>query len=207
MEREKKVLISTIYSPDVVVTASWKLSPDVLILLDSRQKDNKKEYEAMTKAIEEVKTALEKMPVEIKTEKIPKLYEIVSIAKKTIEVIDKEYKEGTQIQIHISGGRKTLGFGVQFAAYTRKKKVKALYYVIKETNKTLQLPLLDLKLGGTKQKLLEMVNEGKTDMQRLIKELDITKALVYSHIKDLRHDGYIEDGELMLTEIGKIAIM
>ena len=76
-----KVLIATLYSPEPVLLASTRLGPDRLILLT-----DKKHCKEQEDALNLIRSSLGKVldVKEVKTD----VYDIVSVAKKCVELID-----------------------------------------------------------------------------------------------------------------------
>lgn len=203
-----KVLISTIYRGDADLVAIYKLSPDKIILLpqklDGESKDVRKTIE---KGIKDIKETFGKLNVEVET-KLIDLYDIKKIIKDIMNIIDKEYAKDNEVILHISEGRKTQSIAALLAAYKRRKKVAACYYMVDEKGGTpLSLPLLDFSLSETKKGVLEQISKGETNIIKISKNLRISKAMAYKVLKELKHDGFVKKEENELTESGKIAIL
>lgn len=192
-----KVLISTIFEGKATPIVVYKLSPDKLILLDTH-----KESKERKKAIDDLKEkfgALLKVEV-VKTDE----FDVTKITQDVLSAIRKE--EGNEIYIHVSEARKTMMLGALFAGYVAKDGVKGIYYVREDNNEMLSLPLLDFKLGATKEELLRELEKGNKDAVKISEKLKIHKSIVYVHIKDLQRRGYLtEDWDL--TPAGKIVVL
>src|SRR3989344_1454473 len=148
-------LISTIYEGSATNAAIIKFSPDKVVIITSKPKDEKKS--TSRKSIANIKNKYKTIQFEILDTSI---YEIPKIVNDVCKAIDKEHKLGNEIILHISEGRKTQSFGVLFASFIKKDKIKGVYYLIQETNKALSLPLLDFKLSPTKTMILRELASG-----------------------------------------------
>ena len=81
-----------------------------------------------------------------------------------------------------------------------------VYYIEEETGKVLAMPLLNFKLGPTKTRILKEISKGDKKMSSIIAKVGKNKSIVYSHIKDLKNNGYITD-DMELTDAGRICIL
>ena len=192
-----KVLISTIFEGKATPIVVYKLSPEKLVLLDTH-KENKDRKKAIEDLKEKFKGLLQ---IEIvKTDE----FDVTKITRDVLSAIQKE--KGNEIYIHVSEARKTIMLGALFAGYIAKDGVKGIYYVREDNNAILPLPMLDFKLGATKEDLLRELDKGNKDAVKLADKLGVHKSIVYVHIKDLIKRGYLtEEGDL--TPSGKIVVM
>ena len=197
-----KVLIATLYTPDPVLLAANRLGPDRLILL--LDETNKKEQEKSYKLIED---SLGRV-VDVK-KVTTEAYNIVKVAEKCVELIDMQPKDD-EIFVNITSGRKTKALGLLFAAYARSHRIKKIAYNPEEDdNAVVWLPKLSIKLTESQKKVLEALDSktnAKLSLTELADKIDISRAMLYRNIDELRDLGYIstEDG-LVLTDAGKIA--
>ncbi len=197
MEKEKNVLISTIYEGKATKVAITKLSIDKLILLvdDPINKTREKTVSNLKKSFGDV--------IDIETLKTP-VYEMSKIINKVKNVIEKESKKN-KILLHISEGRKITSLSLLFAGYLMKDKVNSAYYITEEENKIISLPMVNFKLGESKTKILREIKKGNNKPNELINKLSIKQSAIYQHIQELKEDGYLEDDkELKLTNLGRI---
>ena len=197
-----KTLISTVFKGDVVKMATYRLSPDKLILFDSKEY---KHTDVSDKGVSELRKAFSGLPVEIER-RYTKMYDIVAIASDVISCIDAEHKLGNEVMLHISEGRKTQFIGMLMAAYARKEKVSGVYYLVEETKDVLTLPLLSLVPSKAKLLILKEIAKGNKSVTDIVKKLGKTKGIVYIQIKELRADGYIKKEDLELTEAGRVSV-
>ena len=195
----KKVLIATLYNPDPVILACTKLGPDRLILLVDKKPGKEQE-----KALDLIKKSLGKV-LEVKTVKVD-VYDIVSVAKKCVEIIDLQPDED-KIFVNITAGRKTQAIGLLFAAYARHNKVKKIAYNPEDDKSTVvYLPKLSFKLTESQKKILEHLEEGSfKSISDLAKKIDLSTAMLYRAIDELKDMDLVstEDG-IKLTEAGRI---
>lgn len=197
-----KVLIATLYSIDPVLIAANRLGPDRLILLVDEKPDKKQA--ANLKIIEESIGRV----VDVK--KVPtKVYDIVRVAEKCVEVIDLQPKND-EIFINITAGRKTKALGLLFAAYTRSNRIKKIAYNPEEDKTAvIWLPKLSFKLNESQKKILHALDDKdnqKITITALAEKIEMSRAMLYRSLDELKDLGYIHTDEgLELTDAGKIA--
>ncbi|PIN83221.1 hypothetical protein COV61_03755, partial [Candidatus Micrarchaeota archaeon CG11_big_fil_rev_8_21_14_0_20_47_5] len=125
----KKVLIATLYNPDPVILAVTRLGPEKLILVFDKEPDEKlKEALATLREVYGKILELE----EVRTD----AYDIVEVARKCVEIIDKQGKDD-EIYVNITSGRKTRAVGLLFAAYCRHERVRKIAYNPEEDKKAI----------------------------------------------------------------------
>ena len=195
----KKVLIATLYSADPVILATTRLGPDRLILLID--KEPSKEQNDSVKLIQNSLGRAIEVQV-VKTE----VYDIVKIAEKCVEIIDLQPKDDF-IYVNITSGRKTKAIGLLFAAYARHDKVKKIAYNPEEDkNAIIYLPRLSFKLTESQKTILEFLNKGNyTNIKDLSTKVELSTAMLYRSIDELKDMDLITDDGLKLTDAGKIA--
>jgi CRISPR locus-related DNA-binding protein len=190
------VLITTIWKGTAVIQAIKSFSPTkIYFVVDDPLEATRKSAMGMIKDI---------FPQIQYHEVSAKIYDIVGMARAAIDIINKE--NGEKIIVHISEGRKTMSFGLLFAAYVKKESIDSVYYITEETNTLIQLPLVELKLSKQKKELLQKINEGVSSVSDLEKALNIKTPTVYVHMKELRDDGFLNK-ENQITEIGRIVLL
>lgn len=198
----KKVLIATVYNADPVLLATTQIGADRLILLI-----DEKPNEIQEASLKLIKESLGRV-IDVKTVKT-KIYDIVEVAKKSVEVIDLTPKEDL-IFINITSGRKTKAIGLLFAAYARCSRIRKISYHPEENKgSVVYLPKLSFDLTESQKKVLEHIQEGdfKTHAE-LAKIIDISRAMLYKNIKDLEYRDLINTEEgFKLTDAGKIALL
>lgn len=197
-----KTLISTIYEGEATNAAIIKFSPDKVILIGVDKSDPKRKT-TLKKAIDELKNRYKTINFETLETSV---YEIPKIVDDVCKVIDKEYKLGNEIMLHISEGRKTQSLGALFAGFIKKDKIKGVYYLVEETNKALSMPLLDFKLSQTKTLILKELASGNKKVTDIIKKTKKSKAMIYAHINELKKNGYLTEN-MEITDAGRICIL
>ena len=197
----KKVLIATIYTADPVLLAATRLGAERLILLIDDKPDPEQD-----KSLKLIQSSLGRV-MEIKTVKT-KIYDIVEVARKCVEVIDLVPKEDS-IYINITSGRKPKAIGLLFAAYARHDRVKKIAYNPEEDKSSVvYLPRLSFNLNESQKKILEYIDEGSyKDHTELAEKIDMSKAMLYRSTKELEDMDLlsITDEGFKLTDAGKIA--
>ena len=196
----KKVLIATLYNPDPVILASTRLGPDRIVLLIN--KESTKEQEASVKLIQD---SLGKV-IDVKTVKID-VYDIVEVAKKSVEVIDMQPAED-HIFVNITAGRKTQAIGLLFAAYARHERVSKIAYNPEEDKSSIvYLPRLSFKLNDSQKKILEELGKKKYEsISDLADKIELSTAMLYRAIDELKDMDLVStDKGIELTDAGKIA--
>lgn len=197
-----KVLIATLYSPDPVLLASNRLGPDRLILLidEKPNKEQQKNYKLIEESLGRV--------VDVKKAKT-KVYDIVAVATKAVEIIDMQPQDD-EIYINITSGRKTKALGLLFAAYARGNHVKKIAYNPEEDkNAVVWLPKLYFKLNDSQKlvlKSLAIEENQKLSYLKHAEKIGISKAMFYRSVDELKDMGFITvDDGLKLTDAGRIA--
>jgi CRISPR-associated protein Csa3 len=202
-EHMKKILLSTLYGPDPVLLACTKLSPDKLIVFVTQESDK-----VLDESINLLKNSLGRV-IDIEFVKIPE-YDIVKIAKKVVDTIDKVHLDG-EIIINITSGRKTQSMGVLFGAYARSTFIKKIAYYPEGEYKgsVIYLPILSMKLTESQEKILDAIKKNKIASHKtLADDTGLSTAMIYRAVDDLVNMGLIEktQGEgIILTDAGKIA--
>ncbi|MBW2965659.1 CRISPR locus-related DNA-binding protein [Candidatus Woesearchaeota archaeon] len=195
-----KVLIATLYSADPVLLAANRLGPDKLILLI----DEKPSGEQL-KSLKLIKESIGRV-ISVEAVKT-KVYDIVEVATKCVEIIDSQNKDDV-IYVNVTSGRKTKAIGLLYAAYARIARIKKIAYNPEEDEKAVvYLPKLSFKLTESQKKILEIIDKGNfktiTDLAAKIK---LSRAMLYRNIDELKDMGYIETEEgIKLTDAGRIA--
>jgi len=193
-------LISTVYSIEPVMICITQFSPRKVVLI--MEEEPPREKEQVKEIIED--TIGKFIKVQIKE---TSLYDVVQIAKDTVDAIDEERAEGRKVVINISGGRKTQALGVLFGCYARNNDVQRIAYVTEEEGEVIDLPILSFGISKTKKKLLEELKKGETSVKNLALKLGISRGMTYNHIRELRNMGFIDPEKLEITSAGEIAIL
>jgi len=195
----KKILIATLYNPDPVLLAATKLGPDKLILLI-----DKKPNERQTKSLKLIQDSLGKV-IDVKAIKIA-LLDIVAVATKCVEIIDMQSRDDL-IYVNVTSGRKTQALGLLFAAYARHDSVKKIAYNPEEDKSSvIYLPRMSFKLTSSQKQILEYLADGEYEnISKLSKKVDMSTAMLYRAIDELRDMDLIRNDQLEITDAGRIA--
>ena len=193
-------LISTVYSIEPVMICITQFSPKKVVLI--MEEEPPKEKEQVQKIIED--TLGNFLEVKIKE---TSLYDVVQIAKDTVDTIDEERANGRKVVVNISGGRKTQALGVLFGCYARNNDVQRIAYVTEEEGEIIDLPILSFGISKTKKKVLEELKRGETSVKNLALKLGISRGMTYNHIRELRNMGFIDPEKLEITSAGELAIL
>lgn len=194
-----RVLITTTYSADSIILAITRISVDRVYLLIDKKPDS-----TQTSTIESINKTFGSV-VEIKDKKV-ELYDIVSVAKTVVDILD-DISRKEEIYVNITPGRKTQAIGVLFGCYARPDFVKKIFYVPEGTKDMITLPILRFDISPSQKEVLDSIEKIDTP-KALAEEVDTSKAMLYRNIKTLQDRGFIEpkDGQgYKLTDAGKIA--
>ena len=193
-------LISTIYSIEPIMVCITQFSPKKVVLL--REEDAPQAKLKVEQIISETVGNF----IDIET-KITSLYDVVRIAKDTVDVIENEKANNRKLFVNISGGRKPQALGALFGCYARHGDIERIVYVTEEDSQTIDLPILNFGLSPTKRMVLEeLTNNGKS-VKNLAIRIGISRGMTYNHIRELREMGFISPDKLEITTAGKLAII
>ena len=197
-----KILIATIYTFEPIMASATKVSADRLILLIDKKPDDKQK-----KSVDLIKKSLGSV-LEIKTVGID-VYDIVSISKETIRIIDL-LSDKDEIYIDITSGRKTQALGLLFGAYARCDRIKRTMYVCEEDKQILSLPKVSYSLTSAQKRIVEYISKNNIkSMTDFSEDIDVSRGMLYKHIKELKDMDIIEDTPegIKLTDYGEIVVM
>ena len=198
-----KVMISTVYKGVAVPKAIHLLSPEKVILLDADETDSRRNEERK-KGITLIKDKFGDF-VKISVIKTS-LYDLVKITKDVAKIIDDESEKGNEVYVNITESRKTQSIGTMYGAYVRKDKVRGIYYITEEEQRLISLPVIDIKLKGTKEKLIVLIESGMTKAKDLAEKLDVHISLIYANFKEMQKEGLLDDN-LQVTEAGRLRVV
>jgi CRISPR locus-related DNA-binding protein len=195
-----RVLITPIYETDSIVLAINRFTIDRIFLLVSKKSDDKQQD-----AVKSITEHYSKI-IDIKEKKI-ELYDLVETAHQVKDIIDDQ-SNTDEIYLNISTGRRTQAMGVLFAGYKRPSRIKKIFYVTEDTHEVITIPTLSFDITDAQQKILDNI-EDIDKISQMSNEIDVSKAMVYRAIKELKDKGLIEEttNGHKLTEAGKIAKM
>ncbi len=197
-----KVLLATLYTADPVLLAANRLGPDRLILFIDKEPNNEQK-----KSLKLIKDSIGRV-VDVKEVKTD-VYDIVNVAKKSVEIIDMQPKDD-YIFINITSGRKTKALGLLFAAYARHERIKKIAYNPEEDKTSvIYLPKLSFKLTESQKKILEILDKKENlNFAELAEKVEISRAMLYRNIDELRDLDLINtENGFKLTDAGRIAVL
>jgi len=206
---KKRILFTTIFSSNTIKATINKLSniDEVIYLVEEGlEKEKSEDAKIKLKAIEDLKSSFKDV-IKI-TGLRTSLYDIPKIMADVAKKIDQFSKDETEIFIHISEGRKPLALGLLFASYLRNERISGAFYLIKEKNELMTLPLLDFSINKRKRAILNKINQGIEDKDKIQKELKLSRSAVYQYIDELKKEGFItNETGLKITELGRVMIL
>jgi CRISPR-associated protein Csa3 len=193
-------LISTIYSLEPVMFCITHFSPKKIVLLMDKKPDSK-QSEAVRMLNATLGTVLQ---IETKETSV---YDVLTIAKDTVDAIEDEYGKKNEIIVNITGGRKPQALGALFGCYARHDMVRKIVYVTEEEKQIIELPILNFGISRTKKRILEQLEKEGTSVRDLSENVEISRGMTYNHIRELRAMGFIDQDKLEITTAGKLAII
>jgi len=197
-----KILIATIYTFEPIIASATKVGADRLILLIDKEPDEKQQ-----KSLDIIKQSLGTV-LEIKTVETD-IYDIVDVAKETVKIIDL-LSDKDEIYVDITAGRKTKALGLLFGSYARVNRIKRIMYVKEEDKSIVSLPRLSYSLSPGQHKIINyLVNHEVISMSRFATKIELSQAMLYKHIRELKEMDIVEDTKegLKVTDYGRIIIL
>lgn len=191
-----KVLISMLYECTVVnEIILYKLNPDKTIIITVKEK------EGIKAALDGLKKTFSKIAFEVV---YVDEFDVVGITKKLNRIIKRE--KNNQIYLNVTEGRKTMFLAGTYAASLNKDLVEGAFYLRQDNNKLMPIPLPDFTISKNKISILESLDKGTKDVNKIKQKLRVHRSLVYASLKDLVRNGHITK-ELELTDSGKICLI
>jgi CRISPR locus-related DNA-binding protein len=147
--------------------------------------------------------------IDIVIKEVQNFYDILSLVDLVTYLIKSEHDNNNQVFVNITGGRKTASIGALLGVFKNVDKVKEVFYVTEEEHGILPLPKISWTLQHTKYKLLKLVSEGMSDIEVLKEELDISRTMTYTHLRDLKDQALIAEtpNGYELTLAGKLLLV
>ncbi|MGZ4932806.1 MAG: CRISPR-associated CARF protein Csa3 [Halobacteriota archaeon] len=147
--------------------------------------------------------------IDIITKEVPNWYDILGLVDLVTYLIKSEHDNGYTVYVNITGGRKTASIGALLGVYKTVDKVKEVFYVTEEEHGILPLPKISWTLQRTKYNLLKLIDEGVNDVDALKDELEISRVMTYTHLRDLRDQALIVESPsgYELTLAGKLLLI
>lgn len=199
MEETTK-LIATFYNTEPFLPAALKYPSKKIILIVSTQDEKVKKNIAK---LEEFFGSI----VDIETLVLDEDAEVVDIAKKTVDLIDKESRPNVKLIVSIGGGSRKLASGVLYGCYSRPKLVHKILSNNPSLKEVIELPKLRYNLGAAKYEVLKKIEgRGNKSINEIAKELHKTRGMLYQHLRELGDGGYVDD-DFKITDAGKLALL
>ena len=192
-------LISSFYSIEPFMPAALAFSAKKIVLLVDAEPDAK-----LRENLETIKKTFGSA-VFVKTINV-KQYDLLDVAKKTVEVLEREHGEGNAVYLNVTGGRRTVMLGALMACYVRPELVKKIVYSAQETNEFVELPKLSMTLSKTKREILEDLAKKRQPIPVIAEKLEKTRGMVYAHLRELKDVGFVDE-DFNLTTAGRIALL
>lgn len=199
MEETTK-LIATFYNVEPFMPAALKY-PSRKIVLIVNKTDAK-----VRKNIEKIEEFFGRF-TEVERVEIREDTEVLEIARKTVEIIDKESRPNVRIVVNISGGVRQLATGVLYGCYARSKEVHRIVSNSADMKSVIELPKLRYNLGAAKYEVLKKIaSRGNKSVNEIAKELKKTRGMLYQHLRELGDGGYVDD-DFRITDAGRLALL
>jgi CRISPR-associated protein Csa3 len=145
----------------------------------------------------------------IEVKEVENWYDILGLVDLMTYLISSEFDKGNRVLVNITGGRKTGSISALLAVFKNVDKVSEVFYVTEEAHQIVHIPKISWSLHKTKLDLLRMLQKGVSDIEVLKDELDISRTMTYTHLRDLKEQGLIDetpDG-YELTLAGKLILI
>jgi len=193
------VLISTFYSVEPFMPAAHAFSPKkIILLIDNLDDKVKANVELIKKTFGNV--------AQIEVIKMER-GNILSVAKKTVEMLEKESSKDKRIIINVSGGWKLLANAVLYGCYARQELIDKIVCNSLDDNSLIELPKLSYGLTKAKRELLEEIStrNGKS-ISEVSDKLGKSRGMIYQHLKELKENGYVDE-KFYITDAGRMALL
>lgn len=194
-----KTLISTLNNGASIPIAAHKLGVDKLIILvnnpisaaDQLQIDKlKTKYEGIIELII--------FPTSITNLK--------KVSEDVVNLIDSESKAKHYVYLHTCLTNIPQTFGIVYGGYVRVESIVGIYAVLEDAGEVIQLPSINMRIEGTKRKVMLEIKSENKNAKRIAAKLRINPSMVYAHLKDLVNRGFLTK-EWDITDNGYIAVL
>ena len=197
-----RILISTLYHSYSTLTICNKYAIEHVYSLIDEAPDK-----TMQDSIRILKESLGSI-IKFET-KVTDLYNIVSVAREVVALID-EIPNKDEIFIDITSGRKPKSLGLLYASYARANRIKQITYVPEETKQPMIMPKMAYPISEPQLELLQLVKVDPTiSTTQLAERLKYSRAMIYRYMKELMDINvlYKEDDQLKITDFGEIVLL
>jgi CRISPR-associated protein Csa3 len=197
-----KVLIATVWKHEPIMKNTVQYDIEKLILVHEEEQLAKEEHWKQKE--EAIKTIEDSLGDVIDLERVETgLNELYRVAE---DVYEKIAEEERQIIVNITGGRKMQAIGTLLAASKTENVEEALYWSEEDSKgeDKKHVPRFNLIISDKEKQVLKSAEDmGKST--EIVKSLEMSQSMVYSHLKDLRRKGFLkkEDNLWTLTDLGR----
>ena len=123
-----------------------------------------------------------------------------------ISTFPSESKAKHYVYLHTCLSNIPQTFGIVYAGYVRIESIIGIYAVLEDVGEVIQLPSINMRLEGTKRKVMLEIKSKNKNVKRIATKLRINQSMVYTHFKNLVNRGFITK-EWNLTDNGYIAVL
>jgi CRISPR-associated protein Csa3 len=196
----ENLLISPISDLTILLMSITRYSPEKVILLtgDYEAKKTAKTRETLTDIFGRF-INFEFYEVDDK--------DLIKISSDVSNVIKKERENGYRIIVNINTDVKVQILGLIFGLYDQYSYIDEIFFVDRETKDFVSIPILKFGLSPTKKQVLKIIAGGESTVQNLSKTLNISRGMIYNHIRELREMGLLKNDELAITSAGRLGII
>ncbi|MGB9937846.1 MAG: CRISPR-associated CARF protein Csa3 [Methanobacterium sp.] len=104
------------------------------------------------------------------------VYDVLQIAKDTVDVIWNEQGKNRDIIVNISSERKPQALDALFGCYVHLDLVEKIVYVTEEDKNIIELPILNFGISKTKRRILEALQEDQISVKELSDKIGISRT-------------------------------
>jgi len=194
-----KTLISTLNDGASIPIAAHKLAVDKMIILV-----NNPISAANQQQIDKLKTKYEGV---IELIIFPtSMTSLKKVAEDVVNLIDSETRVKHDVFLHTCLTSIPQTLGIVYSGYVRPDTIVGIYAVLEDAGELIQLPLIDMRLEGTKKKVMVEIKSSNKNVKKIASKLRINQSMVYAHLKDLVSRGFLTKS-WELTDNGYIAVL
>ncbi len=197
-------LICSIHRGNICYSEIYRRDADKTIVLYCNDKSHPKYVSELKKTLKEIPARLSQFNYSIRPYETPGVFEI---GKEIVSII-KENPSESEFYLHWSEGPRAGIVSCILVASIMKDKVKGAFISHGDLKKpkNSKLPIFDLKLNEEKLAVLKSIGKGEKRGYKIAgKDSSLKKSRVYSLIKKLRDDGFIDSSD-GLTDFGRVAV-
>jgi CRISPR-associated protein Csa3 len=194
------LLISPITDTTNLVMSITKYSPDKVVLLTSNNESDE------AKETKETLTEIFGRFIEFEFYQTHDS-DLLQISQDVCDAISKQDNDSYRVVANLNTDIKVQILGFIFGLYNQAHFIDEIFYIDAETKEFINVPILKFGLSDTKKDLLLRIKNGEKTVQKLSKDLGISRGMTYNHIRELRDMGLIDRDILEITTAGNLAIV